>query len=59
MTSEGARLLRAFEAIVSDERRLTVLQHVDREAAADLEENPNVDLARASPLSAEADDSQP
>jgi len=46
VTLDGARLLRSFEGIVSDDRRASILQHVDSEAQLDLQEHPNVDLAR-------------
>jgi len=47
LTEEGAELVRAFEGIVSDERREALLAHVRAEAALDAEEYPNVDLARS------------
>ncbi len=47
LTKEGGALARAFEGIISDERREAILEHVFAEAEADLEEFPNVDLTRA------------
>ncbi|HBP22635.1 MAG TPA: hypothetical protein DEA08_33255 [Planctomycetes bacterium] len=47
LTKEGGALVRAFEGIVSDERREAILEHVFGEAEVDLEEFPNVDLTRA------------
>ena len=47
LTGEGAELVRAFEGICSDERRQAILDYVHAEAEVDLEEFPNVDLARA------------
>lgn len=41
----GVRLLDLFEWIVSDERRMRILEHVARERAEDEAEHPNVDMA--------------
>lgn len=53
LSEEGTRLVEDFEAIVSDERRARVLEHMAAERAIDEEENPNVDLAALSPEEAE------
>lgn len=57
LTGEGAELVRAFEGICSDERRQAILDYVHAEAEVDLEEFPNVDLARAA-LEEEGDPGQ-
>lgn len=49
LSEEGTRLVEDFEAILSDERRAQVLEHVARERAVDEEESPYVDLAALSP----------
>ncbi len=46
LTSEGAELVRMFEAVCSEERRAGILAHVQAEAEIDLTEHPNVDMAR-------------
>ena len=53
VTHEGGRLLRAFEGIVSDERRARLIALAEDEARADLAEHPNVDLARDSSVGSE------
>jgi phage terminase Nu1 subunit (DNA packaging protein) len=45
LTEEGVQLVSDFEAIVSDERRVQVLEHVRGQRALDEAETPNVDLA--------------
>lgn len=45
LTNDGARLVEDFEAIVSDERRAALLDHVREQRALDEAEHPNVDLA--------------
>lgn len=45
LTEEGIKLVEDFEAIVSDERRALVLDHVRGQRAIDEAETPNVDLA--------------
>ena len=50
LASEDAlAIAEAFEGIVSDERRAALVAHVRAEAAADLAEHPNVDLADGVP----------
>lgn len=45
LTEQGIKLVEDFEAIVSDERRALVLDHVRGQRAIDEAETPNVDLA--------------
>lgn len=54
LSEEGTRLVEDFEAIVSDERRAQILEHVAQQRAVDEEESPNVDLAALTPDEAEA-----
>jgi hypothetical protein len=50
LASEDAlKIAEAFEGIVSDERRARIVAHVLAEAAVDLAEHPNVDLADGVP----------
>ncbi len=50
LASEDAlKIAEAFEGIVSDERRASIVAHVLAEAAVDLAEHPNVDLADGVP----------
>lgn len=53
LSDEGVRLVDDFEAIVSDERRGQILEHVSHERQVDEEEHPNLDLAALSPEEAE------
>lgn len=48
-SEEALKIIEAFEGIVSDERRQKIVEHVLAEAATDLAENPNVDLAEGVP----------
>lgn len=57
-SDEALRIVEAFEGIVSDERRAKVLEHVLAEAAADLAETPNVDLAEGVPEEPETNASE-
>lgn len=49
VSEEVLRIAEVFEGIESDERRAAIVAHVVAEAAADLAEHPNVDLAEFVP----------
>lgn len=48
-SEDAVKIAEAFEGIVSDDRRAGLVAHVLAEAAADLDEHPNVDLADGVP----------
>lgn len=50
--ADAYALVRAYDGIVSDERRERILRMVAAEFAADLEEHPPIDTGRLSPLEA-------